>query len=491
MSRGLTYLAVALSAWVLGLAWAVSSPIGSSPDDNFHLASIWCATGSDSSCRVIDDEPPDLLAEVPTQVLMSGCFAFYKDLSAACVDVPDDQFSNTDWFNYGLYPPVFYKAMSVFVGPDIWRSVLVMRMAALTGVLVLFGLAAWVSPLLRDSHLIAVAAGSLPLGMFVFASTNPSSWATAGVVAMWPAAHALATAPNWRTRSQALSVMALAAVFACSRGDTAAMAAVVAGATLVMFATRPLRWQSLLTSLPVMALLAAAFITSGQTDSLQSGLTNESTATGTGLLWANILEVPTIWAGAFGVTFGLGWFDTPMPASTWFPAFGIAAFLTMFGLSRIGIRRGLVLLAMVGMAITLPLLILQRSGSRVGEDVQPRYLLPVVIATMCVALAPLDGRWRLGRAQHVVLAVTATLGTAFAVHVQLRRYVTGLDEVGADLNSGAEWMPAFPLGPNGVWLLATVAAAVLFTAVFGLGVEPAEPETRDIEGREPSEARPG
>ena len=34
---------------ILALAcWALASPVGSSPDDNFHLASIWCAGGNES-----------------------------------------------------------------------------------------------------------------------------------------------------------------------------------------------------------------------------------------------------------------------------------------------------------------------------------------------------------------------------------------------------------------------------------------------------------
>ena len=31
------------------IAWSLASPIGASPDDDFHLASIWCADAADTA----------------------------------------------------------------------------------------------------------------------------------------------------------------------------------------------------------------------------------------------------------------------------------------------------------------------------------------------------------------------------------------------------------------------------------------------------------
>ena len=35
-------IALLASVFALGVAWAVSSPVGASPDDDYHLGSIWC-----------------------------------------------------------------------------------------------------------------------------------------------------------------------------------------------------------------------------------------------------------------------------------------------------------------------------------------------------------------------------------------------------------------------------------------------------------------
>ena len=46
----------ALALVAVGLAWSLASPAGSSPDDDFHLASIWCATGDPAVCRRTGEE---------------------------------------------------------------------------------------------------------------------------------------------------------------------------------------------------------------------------------------------------------------------------------------------------------------------------------------------------------------------------------------------------------------------------------------------------
>ena len=45
--------AILAAALILGLSWSLASAPASSPDDDFHLASIWCAWGAEASdCQV-------------------------------------------------------------------------------------------------------------------------------------------------------------------------------------------------------------------------------------------------------------------------------------------------------------------------------------------------------------------------------------------------------------------------------------------------------
>ena len=47
----------ALGYFLFGTAWAWSSAIGSSPDDDYHLASAWCPPPLDSSGCTIGFDP--------------------------------------------------------------------------------------------------------------------------------------------------------------------------------------------------------------------------------------------------------------------------------------------------------------------------------------------------------------------------------------------------------------------------------------------------
>ncbi len=50
----MTFAAIsAVSFFISLVAWALSSPLGSSPDEDFHVGSIWCADGfSTDTCQV-------------------------------------------------------------------------------------------------------------------------------------------------------------------------------------------------------------------------------------------------------------------------------------------------------------------------------------------------------------------------------------------------------------------------------------------------------
>jgi hypothetical protein len=72
------FLVVALGAW------AYASPMGSSPDDNFHLTSIWCGQASpDAICAEGDSA---VTRTVPAILLEAPCYAYKPELSAECIE---------------------------------------------------------------------------------------------------------------------------------------------------------------------------------------------------------------------------------------------------------------------------------------------------------------------------------------------------------------------------------------------------------------------
>jgi hypothetical protein len=114
-------------------------------------------------------------------------------------------------------------------------------------------------------------------------------------------------------------------------------------------------------------------------------------------------------------------------------------------------------------AIVMPVVLLQRAGDVVGETVQPRYVLPAVILLTVLLLMQRsgDGVIHFGTAQSVAAVVLLSGAQALALWTNIRRYVTGVDSMGLNLDIGVEWW--WPAGPRP--MLTFFIGAFAFTAL--------------------------
>jgi hypothetical protein len=181
--RNIRWITVAIVSSILAISsWAVSSPIGSSPDDDFHLPSIWCGQGvRDGLCQ---EDAQDGWYQIPyTTMANSACFAFNKDASGECGY--DNSLAGQFHINLAtnLYPPVYYWAMSWFASSDIPLSTLSIRIinGVLTVLIMVLLLAALPRPQ-RRAPLLALILTSVPLTIFLMGSTNPSAWSYLGLL---------------------------------------------------------------------------------------------------------------------------------------------------------------------------------------------------------------------------------------------------------------------------------------------------------------------
>ena len=186
LRRLLLAIGIPLLAFVSLAAWSLSSPVAASPDDDFHLASVWCGLGErEGLCESPGEDTFERL--IPTPLTTATCFAFHPEVSGSCWVSDEPGMTLVERANAdGLYPRVFYATMSVFAGPDIPASVMLMRLfnaAFAVGLLtaVFYALPRWMRPAL----LVSVVATSVPVGLFVLSSTNPSSWAVLSGATVW------------------------------------------------------------------------------------------------------------------------------------------------------------------------------------------------------------------------------------------------------------------------------------------------------------------
>lgn len=471
----LLLVATPLLALLAFLSWGLSSPVGSSPDDDFHLASIWCGHGPTSACETTDKEGErvvyrDLVAD-------SVCFAFNADASAACHGAdfgenPDDVTASTRNNASGLYPPLYYFTMSLFTSPDIESSVLVMKLVNsllfVGTVTVLF----WLLPVHRRPTLLwSFVLSLIPLGMFIVPSTNPSGWAVLAAGTLWISF--LGFMETTGRRKIALGAMAtLAAVIGAGARADAALFGILAVALVLLLTFERTRafLRNAALGLLLVAISAAFYLGSRQGSAISTGLVADPDSGVPRvdpiiLAMANVINVPGLWTGALG--FGpLGWLDTAPPSSV-----GVAVVASFCGAVFIGMRvrvarKGIALLVILAALWTVPTVLLVQSQSVVGANFQPRYILPLlVLLAGFLLLQGTTARIDASRTQRLVIVIALSLANAVALFTNIRRYVTGLDVSSLNLDLGAEWWWHLPIGPTFTWIAGSLAFAGMLVAI--------------------------
>ncbi len=462
-------------------SWAVTSPVGSSPDDDYHLSSIWCAGGERSGvCEVVEDEPQALA--VPESVgVAHECFAFQPAVTAACTErltetlVPAERVNNRQ----GLYPSSFYRVMNVFVGDDPQRSVLMMRLFNAIVFVALLSLAVIVlTPAIRSAVTVVTAVVLVPLGLFIIPSTNPSSWTVTGVIFLWVFGLSLAQRTSWRSRRTWLLAVATCLSAFLAIGSRVDASAFVALAVIVVFvltgwAKARASWLSFVVLLVLATIGLVQFATFGTPGGDVSGRMGGAEP-GLGLFLTNVVYLPVYGIGAVG-GMPLGWNDTVLPPLV--PVFGLLAVgaLTARGLHDVPRSKGVALLVSLGAVVAVPLVFLQREGLGVGEVVQARYLLPlIVLLVLTLSLRvpfrqATDGGLPLPGVLAWVIAVGIAAAASVSLWVHAHRYAAGNERGLFDIDLVLEWTGLLSI-PLPVTVGVGVVASVIFVSAALIGV---------------------
>lgn len=434
------WLAPVLAFLALG-AWAFASPVGGSPDDDYHLASTWCASANPGALCAETADPT--VREVPAELLVASCFRAEPSASAACAvgGDPAATIETSRWNHSGEYPPVYYAVMGVFAGPNVEVSILTMRLVnALLAVALATAVVALLPPARRPAALWPWLVAMIPLGIYLIPSNNPSSWAVLGIATAFPAL--LGWFETTGRRKIALGAIFVVAVVmgAGARSDAAVYTGLAIFIALLIEFSRSRRF-AYDAILPIAAgILCLLFILLGRQSGVAlSGFDEVSTgaagsalaASPASLFGSNLLHLPYLLAGVFGF-WGLGWFEFTLPPVVGFGA--IAAFL-VFGAIAFTVlsRRKAIAICIVGFALAaVPLIVLQQGGDSVGVQVQPRYILPLVVLFVGVLALRGDGgrQVRLTRGLLILVGVGVGMANAAALLTTTRRYTEGVGGAG-------------------------------------------------------------
>ena len=491
-------------------SWAFSSAVGSAPDDDYHLSSIWCSSFAGDTCEV---DPGGEGVYIP-ESLREGIYCYYHNptQSAGCQPFmdgtdprPDVPFAHNNP-SRNLYPDGYYNFSSLLKTDSIEATALAVRLVNLA---IFLGMAISLFFLLpqrlRTTWVWMWVIGLVPMGMFIIPSSNPSSWGITAVASGWIAL--LGYLESRGPRAWALgAVFILAGVLALNARIDAVLYLGLASVVAVWLS--PTRGRELLMKIwpgfIVIALVVVQLIVNpanlarvvqgiGQrSDTISDPLpwtTSPEVADGSAfdwaLLWNNLWSIPGLWLGVFGgYPWGsLGWLDTAMPQVVLVGTMTVALGVTFLAVRSADKKKLVGLIVMLGAIWVMPLYLLQLGGFLAGEEVQPRYLLPLMMVLLGTIVLTNDGSPIVsdrGRLWFILAALT--IANAISLHTNIRRYTTGITIQGFNLDSPREWWwPFFPefFGPTLLWAIGSLAfGGILWLLLFR--VVPSITESLDI-----------
>lgn len=469
-------------------SWAFSSAVGSAPDDDYHLSSIWCQSFAGDTCEV---DPGGEGVYIP-EALREGIYCYYHNpnQSAGCQPFmdgtdprPDVPFAQNNP-SRNLYPDGYYNFSNLVKTDNIEATALAVRFVNLA---IFLGMAISLFFLLpqrlRTTWVWMWVIGLVPMGMFIIPSSNPSSWGITAVASGWMAL--LGYLESRGPRAWALGgIFVLAGVLALNARIDAVLYLGLASVVAVWLS--PTRGRKLLMKIwpgfIVIALVVVQLIANpanlarvvrgiGQrSDTISDPLpwtTSPEVADGSAfdwaLLWNNLWSIPGLWLGIFGgFPWGsLGWLDTSLPQVVLAGTMTVALGVTFLAVRAADKKKIVGLIAMLGAIWVMPLYLLQLGGFLAGEEVQPRYLLPLMMVLLGTIVLTNDGSPIVsdrGRLWFIVAALT--IANAISLHTNIRRYTTGITVQGFNLDSPREWwwpfLPDF-FGPTLLWAIGSVA----------------------------------
>ena len=478
-------------------SWAFSSAVGSGPDDDYHLGSIWCSSISGPVC---DEAPDDGGVLVPAALQEAvDCISQKAQQSAGCqpfldgTDARPDVASGENNQTRNLYPDGYYQVASLLKSDSIQATALAVRFMNI-GLFLFAGLGLFFAlPLrLRATWVWMWSLAVVPLAIFVIASSNPSAWAIIAVASGWISllgylessgprawvlglAYALSAVLAISSRIDSVLYLAFATVIAVWLSDSRGKKLLVKiwpgfiGLALVIL-------QLIINPANLARVVRGIGQRSEEYEDPLPWVTSPEVADGSAfdwsLFWHNLLAIPGLWLGVFGgYPWGsLGWLDTNVPQVVSLSTIIVLAGLVFLASASADYKKLAGMLATVVALWAIPLYLLQLGGFQAGEQVQPRYLVPLMMVFLGTMLLTSSGKPLLSDPRALWFVIVAlSVANAIALHTNIRRYTTGIRVQGFNLDSPREWWwPFFPdfLSPNVVWAIGTMAFGVLLWALL-------------------------
>ena len=415
-------------ALVSGFSWVVASAPGSSPDDDYHLVSMWCPRPVTESCatKVVQGQ---LRVGVPEALPGATCSSFHVDISQAmCNRYSDKRISYSLRYDDGNYPYGYYHFHHMFKPLGVQGLVIASRTANMVIALALLGsIGLLAPPKLREAYLLALAC----VGALLCYTSRADASFHIFVVAL---AICVACA-KWRTHKVQLAVATLASVI---------------GVYLMLSS-------------------GSATIAEGHAEAVSPQQKLEA-------IELNVTHLAKFFSGFWGLWAGAGWKDIPSDGYSGMIAILLVGFIVMLGAERIGWRKAMGAIITLGAMVGISVLVATPPAFPNMFAYQPRYAQPLLFAWLLPWLFLGIKRPLLTRSQAALYWAGMVAVNAVFMHKLIFRYTHGLVGGRHFLNLNFDvrwWWQDALLTPMSTWMVGALAFAltsgIVIWLLFGPG----------------------
>lgn len=486
----LTFVVVGL----LTVGWALVTPPLGSPDEPAHIRKAAAVGQGDLSTAFRWVGPTTFGQTIPITTIrvpegyvdlsQHQCYLNHRDVPAACAELSDETGPVVPNGTYvGTYQPTYYAMVGWLTrgwAPD--PAVLLMRI--LSG-LVAAALVASAAVSLRGAGgrgftAVGLVAGLTPMALMLMGTVNPNGFEAAAAVGVWAALLAVADGdgpPGTRLLVRlAVASVLLVGARPLSPGFLALILVTVAALTLdrerarVLLADTGARVTAAVVGVATLASTAFVLV-NGSLSAVITHIPEESHGPA-GRAVEAIGDTGKHLEQAVALLGWLGQAEVTLPDTVWRGWLVVLAGLLVAALVVSSWRRRVVLVALLGAVLALPVV-----ANVTSDDVrwQGRYVLPLLVGLPILCGWQLDRSPRVAaRLRRLVPVAVAVLlaGAGFVAHqTLLSRSVVGWGRGPFSWTRGGPWTG--PLTPGVLTLGAAVAAVGVVALVLAASRPPA------------------
>ena len=465
-----------ISLFFVFTCWAFASPNGSTPDEAFHLKSIYCYGKKLGPC------------EVPKFITDEPCFGWgpgggnggpHPDTTPACVDpsslttkVTISTSSTNEDTN--SYQGGYYGFMHNFVAESLRTTVFRIRMlntAICSTVIFLILRISRNRQNLARAFIFAVVATYVPLAFYFIPSVNPASWSFIGSTSSWVPLLILFDSAAQRNEKFRASFI----VLVCLLLSFASKPEALVYTFLVFLSTFLLSNKSFKVKIELVVLLIAIVrplielltTISANTAVIFRGFSGSEATTFFSPYYTshNLPKIISLYAGQWAQT--LGDTDFTTPSTTMLLSFVAMSTILIIGFRSFSKYKFLVISLYLFLMTAVPIVILNLSQRQVGAYITARYLWAMLFGLLFVANWTAPRNFVSDQSKQVAIACGAAnfaaIGALFAV---LRRYTVGASSTSWNLDADKLWWWNTPVTPLTLLGLAFVVQTIFFGSAY-------------------------